>query len=43
VFLIGLGLIDLPLLQNLDNPTRVEVHAEADAAAVLAKMLDREP
>src|SRR5262249_43961720 len=34
---------DVALLEQLDHPARIEIDAEADAAAVLAQMLDRQP
>ena len=43
VFLVQLELVHRAALDELDDPTRVEVDAEADAAAVLAEVLDCEP
>ena len=43
VLLVGLELLHLPLLDQLDDPARIEIDAEADAAAVLGEVLDRQP
>ena len=43
VFLVGLQVLHPALLDELDHPARVEVDAEADAAAILAEVLDRQP
>src|SRR5579871_1829729 len=40
MLLVGLGLVDLASLDQLDDPSRVEIDHEADAAAVLAEVLD---
>ena len=37
------GLFDLSLFDELHDPARIEVHAEADAAAILGQMFDRQP
>ena len=42
VLLVGLDLLHLPHLDQLDDPARIEVDHEADAAAVLGQVLDRE-
>ena len=43
VLLVRLQVLHPALLDELDDPARVEVDAEADAAAVLAQVLDRQP
>ena len=43
VALVRLHLIHLARLDELDDPARVEVHAEADAAAMLGQMFDGQP
>src|SRR5262249_31266560 len=40
VLFIALHLGHVAALDELDNPTRIEVHAETDAAAILRKVLD---
>src|SRR5437867_3533263 len=40
--LVGLQLLGPAFLDQLDHPARVQVDAEADAAAVLGEMLDRQ-
>src|SRR5262249_13139656 len=40
VILVRSQVLHPPLLAELDDPARVEIDAEADAAAELAKMLD---
>jgi len=42
VLLIRLQMLHPALLDELDDPARVEIDAKADAAAMLAKMLDRQ-
>ena len=42
VILVGLQVLAPALLDQLDDPARIEVHAEADAAAVLREVLDRQ-
>ena len=43
VLLVGLEVLHPALLDELDDPARIEIDAEADAAAVLAQVLDRQP
>ena len=43
VALVRLHLIHLARLQQLDDPARIEVDAERDAAAMLRQVLDRQP
>ena len=43
VLLVALHLRHVSALDELDHPARVEVDHEADPAAVLAQVLDREP
>ena len=43
VILVGLEVLGPALLDQLDDPARIEIDAEADPAAVLAQMLDGEP
>ena len=43
VVLVGLEVIHPALLDQLDDPARIEIDREADAAAVLRQMLDRQP
>jgi hypothetical protein len=42
VVLVGLGHLDPPLLDALDDPPRVQIEEEADAAAHLGEVLHRE-
>ena len=42
MLLVGLQVLHPALLDQLDHPARVEVDAEADAAAILAQVLDRQ-
>src|SRR5262249_53596170 len=42
VILVSLEMLAPPLLDQLDHPSRIEVHAEADAAAHLRQVLDRQ-
>ena len=43
VVLIGLEVLHPALLDELDHPPGIQVHAEADAAPVLGQMLDGQP
>ena len=43
VILVGLQVLGPALLDQLDDPARIEVDAEADAAAMLRQVLDRQP
>src|ERR1700693_2422126 len=40
VQLVGLGLVEFAALEELDDPARIEIGHETDAAAVLRQMLD---
>ena len=42
VILVGLQVLAPALLDELDDPARIEIDAEADAAAVLREVLDRQ-
>ena len=42
VILVGLQVLAPALLDQLDHPARIEVDAEADAAAILREVLDRQ-
>ena len=42
VILVRLEVLAPPLLDQLDHPARIEVHAERDAAAMLREMFDRQ-
>src|SRR4029079_17951867 len=42
VILVGLQMLAPALLDQLDDPSRVEIDAKADAAAILRQMLDGE-
>ena len=42
VLFVGFGFVDLAALDQLDDPARVEVGHEADPAAMLGEMLDRQ-
>ena len=43
VLLVRFEVLHPALLDQLDDPPRIEIDAEADAAAVLGEMLDRQP
>ena len=43
VLLVRFEVLHPALLDELDDPPRIEVDAEADAAAILGQMLDRQP
>jgi hypothetical protein len=43
VLLVALGLIEFAQLEELDDPAWIEIHHEADAAAVLCQVLDGQP
>src|SRR6187431_3360467 len=43
MLLIGLELLHPTLLDELNDPPRIEIDAKADAASVLGQMLDRQP
>jgi hypothetical protein len=43
VILVGLQVFGPACFYQLDDPARVQVHAETDAAAMLAQVLDRQP
>ena len=43
VRLVGLEVLAPAFLDQLDDPARIEVDAEADAAAILREVLDRQP
>ena len=40
VILVGLQVLHPALLDQLDHPARIEIHAEADAAAMLRQVFD---
>ena len=42
MFLVGLQVLHPALLDELDHPARVEIDAEADAAAMMGQVLDRQ-
>ena len=43
VVLVRFEVLAPALLDQLDDPARIEIDAEADAAAVLGEVLDRQP
>ena len=43
VLLVRFEVLHPALLDELDDPARIEIDAEADAAAMLGQVLDRQP
>jgi len=43
VLFVTLGHVDFAHFDELDHPARIQVHHEANAAAVLGQVLDRQP
>ena len=43
MLLVGFEVLHPALLDQLDDPARIEIDAEANAAAMLGQMLDRQP
>ena len=43
VVFVFLGFLDFAFLEQLDDPPRIEIDAEADPAAILGQVLDGQP